>query len=228
MRDLLASLPAPGPMPDDLERRITAALQDEQQKRAGEHDNVTPLVGRSTEQDQPTSTSEKAGRLAWLRPLAAVGTAAAVGIGALAGYQALSGDSSAPVANPPAASEDSPASLDDLKNRVAIQNTGRDYTRSGLRTEAAALKNPPASATKAAQEGAQDVTKLSSAQGVISCMKQILGNDVPDSISADLGRFEGKPAVIVVVTEGDKSKAWVVSRDCEAGDDKIAGPTTVV
>lgn len=222
MRDLLASLPDPGPMPDHVMQDIQAALAQEQQQRAGDHTNVSPLVGRSTtaEQGQPQKRSRGA---RFLRPLAAVGAAAAIGIGALAGYQSLSSNDSAPVANPPG-EESQSQDAGSWKDRVNVQHSGRDYTRTGLATQAAALKHPTTSGAPAASD---DAEPMSNPQDVLSCIRSITGGGIPDRISADLGQYEGKPAVIVVVTDDGKSKVWVVSRTCSGGKGKIAGPTAV-
>jgi hypothetical protein len=224
IRDLLASLPEPGPMPDDVMRSIQSALAEEQQQRSSDHSNVSPLVASTSTSE--SSRPERTGTVRWLRPLAAVGAAAAIGIGALAGYQALSGGESAPVANPPASqSEPSAPAGANLQDRVSIHNSGRDYTRTGLATEAAALKRPTGAAapTQSSDEG----SPMTTPEGLVSCMRSMIGLTIPDRISADLGRYEGQPAVIVVVTENGKSKAWVVSRTCRDGKGKIAGPTAV-
>lgn len=221
MRDLLASLPDPGPMPDHVMRDIQSALAKEQQQRSGEHDNVSPMIGRSSsagdEQQRPSRVAR------FMRPLAAVGAAAAIGIGALAGYQALSSNDSAPVANPPGEASQS-KEAGSWKDRVSVQNSGRDYTKSGLATQAAALKRPAGvDAPKASDDG----QPMSNPQDVLSCMRSITGGGIPDRISADIGQYEGKPAVIVVVTDDGKSRVWVVSRTCSNGKGKIAGPTAV-
>ncbi|WP_156822666.1 hypothetical protein [Demetria terragena] len=223
VRELLASLPDPGPMPDHVMNDITAALQREQQQRSGDQSNVSPLVARS-HADSAGSSSAHPGRRGptWLRPLAAVGAAAAIGIGALAGYQALSGSSSAPVANAPTSSG---PNASDAQDRFTIQTSGRDYTKSGLATQAASLKNAKPSSAPAASSLKK--TTLTTPDGVVTCLRSMTGNSIPDKIAVDVATFEGKPAVIVVVTEDGKSRAWVVARTCENADGRIAGPTTV-
>lgn len=228
MRELLASLPDPGPMPDDVMQNIQSALAEEQQQRSGDHANVSPLLNRTSESGE-SRPRERSGAARWLRPLAAVGAAAAVGIGALAGYQSLSGSDAAPVANPPNASSDGGGqdAIDRLKSRVSIQQSGRDYTRRGLATQAAALKHP-AGAGKPQPSASEDGgAPLLSRAGLVSCVQDVIGGGVPDRISADLGQYEGEPAVIVVVTDKGKSTAWVVSRTCQNAKGKIAGPTAV-
>lgn len=240
VRQLLASLPDPGPMPQDVTLRIESALREEQAARgSSSSDNVTPLVSRSTGDDTDVervdtrTSSGNGGSVRWLRPLAAVGAAAAIGIGALAGYQALRGDQGvAPAAAPPSSSaaQQQPSGSDVL-DRITIQNSGREYSASGLATQAAALKTPT-STMDPAQASAQGTGPIGTPAGLLSCMRsmgtEMLGGGLPDKISADLGKYEGQPAVIVVVTEGGESKAWVLSRTCTDGNGKIAGPTAVV
>lgn len=229
MRELLASLPDPGPMPDHVMRDISSALAEEQRRRThDEAGNVSPLVGRQKADSSDGSSTKSSGTVRWLRPLAAVGAAAAIGIGALAGYQALSGGDSAPVANPPADSSSAPGA-DNVLDRISISNSGRDYTRTGLSTQASYLTKAGKS-TMAPSKGATNdngAPSITSPEGLLSCMRSIIGFKVPERISADLGQYEGKPAVIVVVTDNGKSEAWVVSRTCHNSKGKIAGPTAV-
>lgn len=238
IRDLLSSLPDPGPMPPDLTSRIEAALRQEAAARTtDDRSNVSPLVARSTESsDAPVGSGERrgSGRARWLRPVAGLGAAAAIGIAALGGYQVLSNDApdtqqAVPSATAPSAPGAPGSDAGSLADRVSIRNSGTDYTSQGLATQAAALTTTTPSGQDSA--GASD-GPMGTKTGLVSCLStigsEILGDGLPDKISADLGTYNGESAVIVVVTENGKSKAWVLSRTCTPGQAKIAGPTTVV
>ena len=231
VRDLLSSLPDPGPMPDDVMARVQSALSQEQASRAGTaSDNVTPLIGRRTSDTaaadgaSPVSDTSR-GRRRWLTPVAGLGAAAAIAVGALGVSQAMKSDSDDPpaAAQPPAASQSQGSS--NPFDKVSIQNSGRSYTAAGLATEAVSLKSQTGSIDPTRAEAAS-LGPIATAPGLLDCLK-VVGSSAltADHISADLGTYEGKPAVIVVITDDGKSNAWVFSRQCTQGSGKIAGPT---
>lgn len=224
VRALLSSLPDPGPMPDDVTVSIRAALAREQSRRGTAADNVSPLLGGSSRRQSAGSASAGSSRHRWLAPVASLGAAAAIAIGAIASYQGLSSHDAPAAAVPQATQSTDTGSVLD---RVSIENSGRDYTKAGLATEAAALTSSTSTMdpTRAESPG---IGPVGTRVGLLACMTSI-GTSVLDAdhISADLGAYDGKPAVIVVVTKAGKSTAWVVSRSCTNASGKIAGPTTV-
>lgn len=236
VRALLSSLPDPGPMPDDVMIRIQAALVREQEARGGAADNVTPLLGRPSAVKADGATPLKSsGRRRWLAPVAAAGVAAAIGIGAVAAVQ-MNNKDDAPTAAVPSSRGSAPSSDGGsdlpglpagLQDKVSIHNSNANYTQAGLAQEAGAMN------TKYVLDPVQSeqpgIGPIGTRIGLLSCMKAIGGDllDNPDKVVADLGTFEGKPAVIIVVTKDDKRTAWVVARDCTSGDAKMAGPTAV-
>lgn len=231
IRDLLSSLPDPGPMPPDLTNRIEAALRQEAAARTDDRSNVAPLVSRAAASSATGDSAERSGRSTararWLRPVAGLGAAAAIGIAALGGYQVLSNDAPQTQQAVPAPSTSTAPGGTGLADRISIQNSGKDYTSQGLATQAASLTHSTSGERSArAADG-----PLGTTSGLVTCLSsmgsEILGNGLPDKISADLGTYDGKSAVIVVVTENGKSKAWVLSRSCTPGRAKIAGPTAV-
>ncbi|KNX38753.1 hypothetical protein VV01_18990 [Luteipulveratus halotolerans] len=230
VREVLSSLPDPGPMPDDVMARIQSALAQEQASRAGTpSDNVTPLIGRRTSETasadgaSPVSDTSR-GRRRWLAPVAGLGAAAAIAVGALGVSQAMKSDSDdpPPAAQPPAATQSNGSS--NPFDKVSIQNSGRSYTAAGLATEAVALKSQTGSIDPTRAESVA-LGPIATAPGLLDCLKVGSSALTADHISADLGSYEGKPAVIVVITDKGKSNAWVFSRQCTQGQGKIAGPT---
>ena len=218
IRALLGSLPAPGPMPDDVSRSISAALAREQEARAAQGSgsgNVAPLArGRQ---------GRRAGAARWQRVAVSLGAAAAVAAVAVIGVSALQ-DRQAPTTAVPTAQRSTGGSLED---RVVVESTGTNYTKPGLATQAAALEagNGP---TLSPQE-VKRVGAMATRAGIVACMQSIGKGllDDPDKITVDIAHYEGKPAVVVVVTKDGSSTAWVVSRKCTQGEPPLAGPTAV-
>ncbi len=212
MRDLLRSLPDPGPMPDALARSIGDALEREQAQRAArtpEPTNVTPLSSR-----------KGAGR--WQRAVISLGAAAAVAAVAVVGVTAIQ-HRQAPTTAAPGAQ----TSKQSLEDKVVVESSGSDYTSKGLATQAAALTRQAGPTLSPAQ--VKEIGSMATRQGVVACMQSIgagLLND-PDKITVDIAHFEGAPAAIVVITKAKKSTAWVVSRSCAKGEPPLAGPTSV-
>lgn len=246
MRDLLANLPDPGPMPEHVSARIEAALRVEQKARTSDgaaHENVTPLVARNDRAEQndraagSSSTSADTARPSrtqrWLRPVAGLGAAAAIGIGALAGVNALNGDKDAPPAAAPSTQQPGESAPDggSITDRISIQRSGTDYTAGGLATQTASMKNGGTQTSRGSGDSGDsaDEGDGGTAASLLQCIQK-LGDEVadaPDHISADLGRYEGKPAIILVITKGSKNTAYVMNRDCGSDDAKIAGPTAI-
>ncbi|YAL83281.1 hypothetical protein ACMYYO_00295 [Dermacoccaceae bacterium W4C1] len=240
IRELLASLPDPGPMPGDVSARIEAALRAEHDQRGTERENVTPLVARSEAPGSgeprtgsaPSGEAKVLGAGRWLKPLAGLGAAAAIGIGALAGYQALNNSSAPNTSAVPTTSSSAP-SQSGGSDLISITNSGTDYSANTLATQASHITETASGTTEGERGGAADSAAgdVTTKAGLMSCLTgmggDIFDGGLPDKISADLGNYEGKPAVVVVITKDGKSQAWVFSRTCSNGQGKIAGPTAV-
>ncbi len=238
VRDLLSGQPDPGLMPSAVARQIEAALQKEQQRRVSEAPTgklslvqagaARPLsapagfpAGKFHRGDAPVVdlSSRRRGR-----GLRAVGIAAAVagvvlGGGAL-GVAALN-QQDVPVAAAPV----DPVAL---ASRVAVASTGQDYSAAALPAQAAALLTAPTS-TRVSPQVAQTYGAMATSRGVVSCVGSLgtaLAAD-PDRITVDLARYDGQPAVAVVLTKDGKSTAWVVGRKWSQASKPLAGPTTV-
>ncbi|MGN6414668.1 hypothetical protein [Flexivirga sp.] len=217
MRDLLRSLPAPGPMPQDVQDRITAALAQERTGGQQEHHNVTPLTrtGRS---------GDRSGRRRWMPAVGGLVAAAAVAAVAVVGVNALRHDN-APVTALPSGSAQHTISTAQLADRVQVESTGTHYTGASFDTQAASMANGTAGqspdASLLAQFGA-----LAKPQAIVQCVRTIGGSllDDPSSIKVDLATYDGKPALIIVVTNHGAKTAFAVSSSCSKDSRPYAAP----
>ncbi|MBO1756265.1 hypothetical protein [Allobranchiibius sp. CTAmp26] len=237
IRDLLAAVPGPGRMPDSVASRIEAALAREQRERASSDAPTarltSPVAATPAEPPAPTGAPpmRSQGEVVDLdarrrrgRGWRALGVAAAAAVvivgGGAVGYAGLH-HQSAPVANAPSPSGS-------LANRVSLGRTGQNYTSAALPTQAATLLSSP-STTSVPPQVAQEYGAMATSRGVVACLGSLgsaLAAD-PDHITVDLARYDGAPAVVVVLTKSGRSTAWVVSRGCTSGSKPLAGPATV-
>lgn len=221
MRDLLRSLPEPGPMPQNVTDRITAALAAEHMGRANDdHSNVTPLsrTGR---------TASKPGRRRWMQAVGGVAAAAVVATVAVVGVNALQ-HNDAPVSAVPSSMAHPSAGSSELATRVQVESSGTSYSSSAFNTQAASM----ASNDTATIPDAAVVAKFGSLthpQAIVDCVRSIGGSllDDPSRIKVDLATYEGKPALIIVVTKGNKQTAFAVSSSCSKGTQPYAAPRPV-
>lgn len=226
MRDLLADLPAPGPMPASVSDRIEAALQREAGDRGEAPENVTPLFGGERSSGRSSRPADRSSRDAQPRRrnwFTGVAVAAAVGAIAVAvGPNIMESNQAPPVMG---AQQSSDA---DLADRVNLSATGTKYTSASFAEQARAMNSeaslPEAPASKLAALGS-----VGTKDGILKCAR-LLGDslrDDPDRIRVDLADYNDRPSVIVVVTKGEKSTGWVLSRTCDTDDRPVAGPTDV-
>ena len=120
-----------------------------------------------------------------------------------------------------------PNSSASLASRVSLGHTGQNYTQAALGTQAAALLSAPRAPVP--PDVAQQYGAMATSQGVVSCLGSLgsaLAAD-PDKVVVDLARYDGVPAVAVILTKGGKSTAWVVSRNCTTSSRPLAGPTSI-
>lgn len=217
IRSLLANFSDHQPMPATVSDRIRFSLAQEQGRRASM--SATPTTARS---DTVTDLSAHRSRRYPLRTLAVAASAAVVLLGGGAvGYAGLRQHEAPPIAAPPA----QPGNLAD---RVSVGHTGQDYTSSGLATQAASLLNSPLRRSVDPQV-AKEYGAIATSSGIVGCLGS-LGSALaanPDRITVDLARYDGAPAVIVVLTKAGKSTAWVVGKDCRSTSKPLDGPTPV-
>lgn len=223
MRDLLRSLPDPGPMPQDVADRITAALAQERQGRSeDDHSTVTPLArtGRS-------GGSTPAGRRRWMQAVAGLVAAAAVAAVAVVGVTSLRQDK-APTSAVPTGHSKTSVSGDQLAGRMQVEATGTNYTSDSFNTQAASMATGSAG-HKPDPAVLTEFGSLTKPSALLACARSIGGTllDNPSSIKVDLATFEGKPAVIIVVTNSGTKTAFAVSSTCSRGDKPYAAPRPI-
>lgn len=220
MRDLLRSLPGPGPMPQDVADRITAAMAEEQHARDGaDHDNVTPL----TRPERAAARSSAQRR--WLRAAGGLVAAAAVAAVAVVGVNSLRHDNAPTSAVPSTGHRIGP---DQLAGRVNVRTTGTNYSSGAFNTQAASMASGDASSVPDAALLAE-FGSLARPQAIAQCARSIGGAllDDPSSVKVNLASFDGKPALIVVVTNKGKRSAFAVSSSCSEGAKPYAAPRAI-
>ena len=239
IRDLLGSQPAPGTMPSAVTARIEAALLLEQQSRSSMAPtgklsllpaDTIHLSDRPEQSDASSVRPDEASSVVQLnsrrrgRSLRALGIAAAVAAVAFGGGAlglATLNQRNAPVAA-------APVDVGTLASRVTVSSTGQDYSADGLPAQAATLLASPTS-VQVPPGVAQDYGAMSTSRGVVNCIGS-LGTALaanPDRITVDLATYQGLPAVVIVLTTGSKSTAWVVGRNCTQSTAPLAGPTAI-
>lgn len=253
MRDLLASLPDPGPMPEDLVARITAALAEE--SRAAQA-SFAAQAGRVA--DAPPTTLD-AGNVVPLRPhrptlrhlavAAAVVTAIGLGGAALGAWpssltgpiaalsEASSADSEAGAAPAaPGADESgkggdaeagagvSDLSATDRLDGVTIVMSGAEHSSDALAAAASALVTTTYPTVTPLTAEAPGIGPIATAIGARTCA-DALGISPDAGILVDVSEVDGAPAAVLIATDGGARTAYAVSRSCTTRSPMlIAGP----
>lgn len=220
MRDLLRSLPDPGPMPQDVTDRITAALAQEHAGRAGDdRSNVTPLArtGRPA--------GNRSGRR-WMQAVGGVAAAAVVATVAVVGVNELSNN--APVTANPSSAPHHSASTDELASRVQVASTGTQYSGAAFNTQAASMASDDSTQLPDPATVAK-FGSMTNPRSIVECVRSIGGSllDNPSHIKVDLATYDGKPALVVVVSKGSTQTAFAVSSTCSKGTAPYAAPRSV-
>jgi hypothetical protein len=224
--------------PEDVVRRLddalaaTAAVPAAPVGVVTASATVTPLTAATARTRQPWKT-----RL--LQAAAVFVLVAAVGGLGYGGIRAIGGGSSG-AANSASGGGDAAATEKSAAGagRYSITSSGRDYTSTSLRSavpgllsEAAADSgttgadgpSPTSSAsTKTpvpAQALANDPNRLQDGTALAECVANLAGGPVTP-LAVDIGRFEGKPATIIVLPDPDDASfvnAYAVAPDCPTG-----------
>ncbi|MEO5744132.1 MAG: hypothetical protein ABIQ53_06010 [Terracoccus sp.] len=240
IRDLLASLPDPGPMPADLVARINASIAAEQSAR--EDATVVPLRPR---------------RWGWQHVGVAAAAAAVLGIGLPAlltgtgpgdvmaslsgGGSAADSASGASVesrtdtgSDPSSAAGEAPRTATTTPGGqrvagspgpVALEASGTAYTAVALATQAS-------SKLTTAQDGAMAASKArpgaaETPTGLRACLSA-LGVEAWMPVRGDLATLDGAPAVIALVSSDTGQTVYAVSPTCDAAHPGVlAGPLRV-
>lgn len=231
IRELLRAQPDPGPMPVRVREQIENALAREQHLRSGRADNVTPLVGRPTAGETlsarsssaagPGATAAAPRRRTMMRLVGGLAAAAVAGIVAVGGYQAMNQQSAPAVGAVPTSSDSS------LLSKVHVTSSDKNYTAANFASDAGMLAKSDTGAGVSPADAAA-LGPVATPSGALKCAA-VIGQSVLDDsskITVDIARYEGKPALVVVVTRGETSTAWVLSRQCDQGQPPVAGPTT--
>lgn len=252
MRDLLASLPDPGPMPEDLVARITAALAEESRAAQGSLTSQAPRVTAAP------LTAVDAGNVVPLRPhrptlrhlgvAAAVVTAIGLGGAALGAWPssltgpiaALSGSGTADIeagAAPAAGAAESAKGGDtdsgagegdlsaaDRLDGVAIVMSGIDHDSAALPAAAAALVSATFAPVTPLTAESPGIGPIATEIGARTCA-DALGISPDAGILVDVSEVDGAPAAVLVVDDAGTRTAYAVQRSCTTGAPAlIAGP----
>lgn len=230
VRELLAAAPDPGPMPDHVAQRIESLLTDEVALR------VDPGPLSRADQDQAVIAPLIRHRQRPRPVLAVAAVAAAAAVVAVGGSAlhlnnrangtASLGNPSVTVTTPARPSltpTDSPGPTESIgppvgpsKPNFHIQLSETDYSEADLAGQARAMLARPAAPIQVLAAEAPTLGPIATEVGLESCLTaHSLPTDVP--VHVDLATYEGRPAAIIVVTEGGRSTVRVVERACTSG-----------
>ena len=233
VRDLLAALPHPGPMPGYLVERINASLAAEQAQRAlPGTTSVTPLIA---------PTRRRAGRVAF----AVAGAAAVLALFAAVGNNffqpgrstEVSGSASAPLtARAPTSAQGLTGAEDKSAGQgvsgslatpglVQIRVSPTRYTRAGFVPQARELDGAAIQPTLPPAGAYADAGRVSTTAGLVDCLNAI-GAGGAQMVRADLAFYDGRPAAIIVVTTNGIRTAYAVGRQCSPADAALLRPVT--
>lgn len=238
IRDLLASLPDPGPMPADLVGRITASLAAEQVARSAPE--VVPLRTRRTSRWKVVTAAAAAAAVVAIGVPAFLGGG---GSGILASLSGGSSDDSASSAEVGAADSGSAFgapttpglptdSRDDATSRagvgaadgsVTLRASGTAYTSEQLASQASSARSTMKDVAKPPRAMDQRGPADTSA-GLRACLS---GLGVPSDtvVWGDRGTFDGAPAIVAIVFAPAGQSVYAVGVDCDAGKPvALAGP----
>lgn len=241
MRDLLAALPDPGPMPDDLVARITAALAEESRS-----------VAQTPGADAGTVVPLRPRRGGWRHLGVAAAVVTAIGLGGVAlgawpstltaqmnAFDGSSEDSGAAAgAAESGVDEEAPArGGTDLSAPVAPDTDtaeGVVIIMSGMNHDSATLEGSAPSLNGAAAYSVTPLTAESPGIGPIatpigarSCA-DALGVAASAGILVDVSDVDGAPAAVLVVDDAGTRTAYAVERSCTTGSPAlIAGPVSL-
>ncbi|TPG17104.1 hypothetical protein EAH86_10040 [Pedococcus bigeumensis] len=239
IRDLLASLPDPGPMPADLVARINASIAAEQSAR--EDAVVVPLRPRRWGWQHVGVAAAAAAVLGIGLPALLTGTGPGDLLASFGGSQSADSASGASVESrtdtssvPGAAAGEAPRTptttaggqrVRSSPGAVALEASGTAYTAAALATQAG-------SKLTTAQDGAVAAPKArrgaaETPNGLRACLSAI-GVEAWMPVRGDLATLDGAPAVIALVSSDTGQTVYAVAPTCDAVHPGVlAGPVRV-
>ena len=229
VRDLLAALPDPGPMPADLVARIEAALADEVQGSAApETGSVVPLrrgapgrrrirwshlgIAAAVVLGVALGGSVAGGLLSGSGLTASLGSADSDDAGSAAKEQSGSGAAVAPEVG---------------TGQVVVVMSGLQHDSQRLEVTARELdaRPPPPIADLAAE--APSLGPIATPIGARTCA-DALGIPATADLLVDVAEVDGAPAAVLVVHDETRRSAWAVDRACTTSTSGlIRGPVAL-
>ena len=239
VRALLAGTEADstGPMPPEVSERISRALDDETLLRVGRG----PLTGEGGEPVPDMAGPDGSGAGAvelsrrrqsrpWVALAAVAAAAAVVAVGASA-LQLTKRPNPAAVVVADIGTRGATATPNTPTGTATpsaphIQLSTTDYDAATLAAKARALLDDPGTPLRDLAAESPALGPIATPVGLASCLDALAMG--PGEVSVDLATFEGRPAAIIVVTEGRTSTAYAVERSCSPGNvTALAGATPV-
>jgi len=235
-RSLLGDLPAP-PVPPDVVGRLDTALAAEARRPAGHAVAAASVAGPAGSVTLLPASAGRGSRRAWANP-GAVAAGIVVLLGAVVGIGTLIGRDGSQSSTKSSASR-SVAGL--VKSPGLVTGTGRDYTAAALDPYVRTLLATPGAATGTVpQSSASPATaptpspqlptavdptlaRLQRPGQLQACVDELAGRRGVVPIAVDFARFQGRPAVIVVLADPEPARvqAWVVGAGCRSGQAEL-------
>ena len=234
MRALLASLPDPGPMPDDLVARISAALRAEVRSGGSFVDDGPDAVGsvvplRRRSRVRYLGLAAVAAVAAGVLGLGAYALDGLTGGGATASLDAVGGSSDSGAgagADSKAEAQDRPAAAapEAGSGEVVVVMSGVDHASKQLAVTARALDEGGLDPLRELAAESPALGPIATPVGARACA-DALGIPAGAGILVDVSEVDGAPAAVLVVHDGAGRSAWAVERSCPSGTTgPISGP----
>jgi hypothetical protein len=229
VRALLANAPEPGPMPDGVSDRISAAIADEARLRIDRGPLATALAEATPDLALGGDVVRLQSRAKRPRPaqLAAAVAAAVVVVAAGASALHLTQRPNGAAIVGDTMSSSVPPTSGTTTGTIHIQLSTTAYDATNLATRARELLDHPGAAVPDLGAESTRLGLVATPIGLASCLSA-LGVADPAAVTADLATFEGRPAAVVVVTRQDAHTAWAVERSCRPGQPGILQDATPV
>jgi hypothetical protein len=234
---LLAEASDPGPMPDAVADRISTALRDAARLRV----DPGPLAAGPPSAADAHDAGLTGGAVLAMpsrseRPkpiylVAAVAAAAAVvAAGASALHLTKRPNGAAVIGDTFTSTTVSPTPAPTGGLHIQLSTTA--YDAANLATEARRLLVAPGQPIRDLAAEAPSIGPIATPIGLESCLEAIgalnASSPAPEAVSADVATYDGRPAVVVVVTRGGTSTAWAVERSCSTGSPGVLKGATPV